>query len=65
MCLLQQCQTVLSGLRGEHPSVAVSSCVNAADYNADLLGSSGMAICRVTNDKFKDFKDLRNTHLML
>lgn len=53
---------------GEHSSVVVSSCVNAVDYSTDLLGSSGIAICRVTNDKFKefnDFKDLRNTHLML
>lgn len=48
---------------GEHSSVVVSSCVDAVDDNTDLLGSSGMAICRVTNDKFKDFKDLRNTHL--
>lgn len=50
---------------GEHSSVVVSSCVVAVDDNTDLLGSSGMAICRVTNDKFKDFKDLRNTHLTL
>lgn len=50
---------------GEHPSVVVSGCVNAVDDNTDLLGSSGMAICRVTNDKFKEFKDLRNTHLTL
>lgn len=48
--------------------MVVSSCVDAVDNNTDLLGSSGMAICRVTNDKFKDFKefkDLRNTHLTL
>lgn len=50
---------------GEHPSVVVSACVNAVDDNTDLLGSSGMAICRVTKDKFKEFKDLRNTHLTL
>lgn len=34
---------------GEHSSVVVSSCVNAVDYNTDLLGSSSMAIYRVTN----------------